>query len=732
MTIKKIETLIQQGLYQEAQAEISRHLNTTSKNDLHQILLLKAKILLRQGLKDEALELLENLITEIERKRDVLSPSIYLKMKLEYSRLLLLHGNKNSARQSFKDLIHCLETIFKGEPGISRSERSYLLGRAYLGLAQAMIEIGLHDRVEKLLNKALTHSKESKDPNTLLVTLITFSIWSLIHADLKTTNQYLLQLEQLVQRRMTNENVINPNILADYHTVKGVLALYQGDFAKSREFFIRGLRLKEEGRNLNGKIHLLHYLAVLANFKGNCIQSQLLFEAAIRICKITRTVHGLASLNFERYASELMLESFPPQLSNVVKEMVNDDDFENLRQNDLLFVLDLARISLKESNFEEAARYLQKASTIAWKNQSSFEKLLVDFEHMKFFIVKNNDPNMAISYLNELKNNDSLSRIDQVRLLIHESLIALQTLVTKYHCQQNHELIILLSNLAHQLFQEMKFLRRQGLSLLELEIIISFVLIASISGNYPKSDIIAAFERLQSLLKEKPMLKQYQKTVQTTFTSLFLTIEPYLTHLSIDKLPNASNQRLNQIFRAFILPTALHLMKQITNCLTKNDNHLHDLLSETFMVAFWFNTAVGPEILCSENTELFGNIQGVLQYMASTLILAIGQGSGYHEGTFGPLPFQLSADPDNPNTFSCLVHARKIPMSPNDENNPLNFRYVLFTFVFPKELLMNNTSVTFDKINAIFRTNLDKIKKLNDINEDLMFILRHHLLTIFL
>ncbi len=743
MDTRSIEILIQEGRYQEARGEIVRLLDKGSKSERYRALLLKARLMLQQGLNDDGFELLEQLQSDLEKEKHLLPKSTYLSLLIEHADLMLNGENKTSAQQLFERIISILEQSaegFSGGGGEEDQQTSDLLAKAYLGLARSVMELGPHDRVGKLLVRANENARKSENRMILLSTLNVLANWFLLNGDVVKVRRCLKEIRNIEREVSMEHDRKLLSVLGDSYIVSGILELYQGNITRSRESFIKSMKLKEKGRDLRGKIRLLHYLAILSSIHGHPAQSRLLHEAAIRLCRSFGIHRALMGSNLEDFTTELMLESFPPPIEQQVLELLQEDaelhQHQHVRHQHVFFRIHLARILMRETEFEHASRYLEQALYLTWKNQTSIERQLVVLEWIRLFIIKN-DPNLADSLIKGMKTRRSISRLDNIRLLFYESLVVLQKIIHDHNCQLNHESIQLLTNIAHNLSKELDFVRKQGLHLMELEMAMTFILIAIISSNYPKHAILDAFDRFNKILKEKPALKSYKETVQATFTSLFITIEPQLAHMTIEHLPNMTMMRLNRIFRAFVLPTSLHLLKQITNSTTKKDIHLHDLLSQTFIVSFWFNTTIGPEILCSENTELFGNIEGVLQYMASTLILAIGQGSGYHEGTYGPLPFQLSNDPDVPKIFSCMVHSRKLPLQEpipqNDPTNPqANIRFVLFTFVFPKELLFNSTTITFKKIDDIFRADLREIKDLSQINEDLLFILRHHLLTVFL
>ncbi len=728
----KIQLLIQEGRYDEAQSEISRYLEQRNKDDYFRLLLLKARLLLQQGLQDECFELLEQLHEELEKGKSMLTRETYLEFIVDYANLMLNKSNKNEARKSFEKVISLLESSDRNDESIHPTTRHRLLGKAYLGLSQALMELGPSDRMETLLEKSLEHARKSKDVPMLITSLTALANWYLLRTKIPKVLECISEIRK-IENNVHDGDRFFFDALGDSYATLSIFELYRGNITTSRETLVKGMQFKEKGRDLKGKIRLLYYFSILASINGNHVHSQLLHEAAIHLCQSTGIHQVMAGPNFEGIAAELMLESFPPQLEEqIINALDKEDILSHFRRHDILFTLHLTRILMRDAKFEKAAKYLVQARRVAWSNHTSMERHLVEFEWLKLFMIKN-DYTLAATIIDGMKLREELSHLTNIRLLYHESLIVLQKIIHEHNCQLTHESIQIMTRMAHELSKELELLRTQGLYLIELEMTIVFILMSILSGNYPKKSILRAFDRFNTILKEKPSLKHYKKSVQATFTSLFLTIEPHLMQMSIEQLPNMATRRLNQIFRAFILPTSLHLLKHITNCITRKDNQLHHLLSQTFIVAFWFNTAIGPEILCSENTELFGNIQGVLQYMASTLILAIGQGSGYHEGTYGPLPFQLSNDPDFPKVFSCLVHSRQFPLQQaNYQSKHSDFRYVLLTFVFPKELLLNGSSVTYTKIDQIFSQTLNEVKDISDINEDLLFILRHHLLTVFL
>ncbi|MHA2231835.1 MAG: tetratricopeptide repeat protein, partial [Candidatus Hodarchaeales archaeon] len=141
--------------------------------------------------------------------------------------------------------------------------------------------------------------------------------------------------------------------------------------------------------------------------------------------------------------------------------------------------------------------------------------------------------------------------------------------------------------------------------------------------------------------------------------------------------------------------------------------------SQVFMFAIRFGKK-GPEVFKAEQTP-FSEKETSSLFIKSAVFIstALGQGTIYHEGLFGPFPL--------PNDFSCLVYAKLLPDATILDNRREGVAYTLICLGYPKRF--DNLFVDRDSTAGIFQNWTEKIGDVWSITDEFLGALREEIVN---
>ncbi|MFW9917004.1 MAG: tetratricopeptide repeat protein [Candidatus Thorarchaeota archaeon] len=139
--------------------------------------------------------------------------------------------------------------------------------------------------------------------------------------------------------------------------------------------------------------------------------------------------------------------------------------------------------------------------------------------------------------------------------------------------------------------------------------------------------------------------------------------------------------------------------------------------SQLFMFAIRFGPK-GPEVFKAEQTP-FSETETSSLFIKSAVFIstALGQGSVYHKGLFGPFPL--------PNDYSCLVYASLLPDATIQDKRWEGMTYALVCLGYPKRF--DNLFVDRDSTAGIFEEWTEKISDVWGITDEFLGELREEI-----
>jgi hypothetical protein len=182
-----------------------------------------------------------------------------------------------------------------------------------------------------------------------------------------------------------------------------------------------------------------------------------------------------------------------------------------------------------------------------------------------------------------------------------------------------------------------------------------------------------------------------------------------------------SSQSAQLSFKNIVLSLAMDELKKATTSYVESTITEEDL-AHTFMVSFRLDESIGPTIHAVEQIDLSDDSQYRLLTQISILYsVALGQGQGYHEGLFGPLPY--GAD------LRSIIFTCSMQDPTANRQKYKKQAYILFCLVFPPKM------VPFfydrEKLNRIFEVHTKSINKVSDITTGFLTNLRQTILMEF-
>lgn len=141
--------------------------------------------------------------------------------------------------------------------------------------------------------------------------------------------------------------------------------------------------------------------------------------------------------------------------------------------------------------------------------------------------------------------------------------------------------------------------------------------------------------------------------------------------------------------------------------------------SQVFMFAIRFGKK-GPEVFKAEQTP-FSEMEASSLFIKSAVFIstALGQGTIYHEGLYGPFPL--------PNDYSCLVYAKLLPDATILDKRREGIAYTLVCLGYPKRF--DNLFVDRDSTAGIFRSWTEKISDVWSITDEFLGRLREEIVS---
>ena len=146
-------------------------------------------------------------------------------------------------------------------------------------------------------------------------------------------------------------------------------------------------------------------------------------------------------------------------------------------------------------------------------------------------------------------------------------------------------------------------------------------------------------------------------------------------------------------------------------------------LENIFLVTYKIDEKLGPSIhKCTFTYENNPNWDNILHQISSIFYLAIGQGSAYHTGLFGPFPV---VDQD----MRALVYASFISDEQMTDPRLAQHNYYLITLIFPRKI----SSLFYEqqKLTKIFQDFVQNFVKIENIDVSELINLRNHIIDKF-
>ncbi len=678
-------------------------------DSIHHIKLqiLKAKMLLLEGKPKKAQEIFEPIE---EKAKDINDEALHAEINLEYAANAMYLGKYPIAKKKIAAAIQYYQNVQNTEQ----------LASCYIILGNLLYSQANHDQALEYYQKGLSIIKKSEN-NIYLKALgnignIYNAQGNLVQA-VKFSKEALHLANKLENRRI--ESIISFNL--------GVTLYLQGNFKESLECFQKGEKIAQK---MNYQM-----LIVLIRIETSKYWMELgeIKRATDILTQLEKTIQNLSHphLKLEFYLASIKLTILQGDLNKAYQYAKTSVDYlnksgRNLSQIDIYS--EYAEIAFALGYEEEAYEHIAMANKIVYENKSESNIAKVLMTRGKINLISHN------LYEAEIQLEEALWRAKKSKsfeLEYKTLLLLVRVYLQKVNLAPSQKLTskieeILLESLAmaekyklvpcrvhslillgiFQISQHIYDLAKQNLSLaLDL---------ATAKGMAHDVQRISEILHLTALSPTDQQIK-ISSGFETELTSEDISFD------ILSQMPRFSSPNNQISLQNFAQALFKNFLDKITLSINQDSLQKQDF-DNIFLVGYKIDEKIGPFIhSCSKPIENDPNWENVLQNISSIFYLAIGQGSAYHQGLYGPFPVMEKR-------MRALVYACFFK-DPDMHDPRLNHQnYYLISLIFPQK--MSPLFYNQQQLTSIFDEFHGKIEDINQITQSKFQQLKKHILDI--
>lgn len=486
----------------------------------------------------------------------------------------------------------------------------------------------------------------------------------------------------------------------------GLNAFLLGEFKKSLQILNQGL---ESAHKLGNGL----YIILLKNMKAlYWMELGELENAEDLLRDIEKNKEELsfphARLEFDLAKAKLLIMQGKFQTTyDLLKKTVKFAKEFNRKINSIEILCLFAEVAHSLGHTEESYNSILQANELALNDQSDIDRARILTSRSKINLLNNSFDEAKIQILEVLWLTQKTHAIE---LEYQAQFVLVQILIEKVNSTHNK---FILKEIEAKIEDALLFTSKNGLIPFQIQSLTLLGLL-QVSQNFYS----AAFTTWKKGLELAQKVKMSNYITKITEYLKFLPVNFTSEETDMDCNSEIDNSLIkamkNRIFgaRTSLNDYAYSLLRDqifhVTKTLTQNRISQEDL-DKIFMVCYKMDDTFGPTThICSSSEIINEGWTNKLQNIASIYYLTIGQGSNYHCGLFGPLPFIESEQ-------RSLVYANFLGDSGLKDPRMQQKNYLLLTIVFPARL----SPIFYDqqKITSEFETFFLNFKNIQDLNE---------------
>lgn len=569
--------------------------------------------------------------------------------------------------------------------------------RNIIGLS--LSNMGRRDESIKYYEENLEILRNSDNKRDLSVCLNNIGYFHLLKGEYDQSSQYLNEALTIIQTNLydpdLNDSEVDGALRNTFSENIALIYIHRGEYAKARALLEKILNDCEKNNDLRNKVKILHDIGMIDLEQGKTDQSEEHFLQALELAKSIGYVLRLAMILgdmgdlFLRLGQLEKAQKFINESIAVLEKNGNQEDIvkrwcQLSELNDLL-----------TGDTNQFLYHLNIASRFAIEHSSKEEHLLVQFYlATHYFRQRHFDLSSLIFLAVYLEAKDLTYNFLVINCELYLSAIELSYFIEDGNIKR-------LKTASSYLASIVDTSKKQGLIFTQI-----YALFLSAILRMSTLDSEHALEELNIAKK---------LSIQTENFFALEKIENLIDNYNIIRSISAMNEEVrlpSSLLRTHGLQSFLEEVVFWTSFNTK------DTL-ENFGYLFVVQDESGPNIILSSSDASLYATEAELLKSGITLMVAIGQGEGYYQGLYGPLPIN--------NKTNALIYAKMLKNEQMLDPRAEGKSYSVYLLLMPNETKISIK--VHDDLSDLFNKSFSNIDTSGKLSKEWFENLRKNILV---